>query len=285
MNALKTTKRKAEIIRRIEIILEHREIGHGFAVYRVTQDIDGETSIKEGLATKVDLDLLIAGDLELRDLTKNPVLKRGEWHSGIVAVYPEFLAALRHQGWNGDPENPEADHYKTGIYDQAKRSQIPLTDMEKGKALHFIELFDSGHQAFTLHGEPMPVCLGFSYINGCFDNRDWKLKKLVKILSDRPDVYLAPHGGERAYSWHETEGLGKFIGDIPGYNSEPGRDKCVMFFWRPEVEDYRRVFEHATEARRALYPDKLVWHPSTGDLRNSVVKLDTLGIAKAKKQK
>jgi len=275
---MKTTTRKTEIIRRVTITLDHREIGKGIAAYRIRQKTDDRGTPlekREGLARVEDLGRLVSGELELRDLAQVPLFKRGDWQSCLISVKPEFLIWARDFGFNRDPdEDPEGKD--RGLHDPKRRVSAPLSYLESGKEVHFVEFFSAASQVFDFGGLPIPVCLGFDYINAGLHNGVFKLKRVVEILSGRDDVLLVAHGGERS-PWL-GEDLGDFIGSIPGCNAARGQDRCVMFYWRPGEVDYQKVWARAVELCRSEDG-----HPSSDDLRRAVLDLDILGLASARK--
>jgi len=201
-----------------------------------------DTRTLAGIGFTKDLTAFLSGELQV---IPSAVVKRGDWNSTIMAVKPVFLETMRQIGFYSD--TGQEPFKELDIKDPlTAHIKDPLTAQEKGEEVVFIEVHGAAHQIFDLDGLPLPVCLGFNYIDGGFAEDKYDLLKAVNILLKREDVTLALNGGERSYYYDgkESDSIDPkvYIGSIPGYNAERGRSQCLSFRWHPTTEDYRKVF-------------------------------------------
>lgn len=85
-------------------------------------------------------------------------------------------------------------------------------------------------QVYDIHGTLLPTPVYFDYIQANVDNRYYDLEELSKSLVERHDIEIIYDRGQKGV-----------IKDIPYYNSEPERDRCIEFFWYPVEEDFAKV--------------------------------------------
>jgi len=246
-----TKHRSSKVTRSVEVTADYQPIPStkhpGFVLYRATYT-ETVTSVRNGksskpvvterpmtgIAPRGALEKLLSGETTTMP---RPVVKRDDWSSILSAVKPAFLEVARQIGFYTESgTNP----YEGLTFED------PLTAMEAGEEVIFVEWHSAAHQMFDLEGRPLPVCLGFNYIDGGFSEDKYDLLKAASILLKRKDVTLHLAGGERSWQYCATKpdltDPKLYIGNIPGYNAERGRSQCLSFRWHPTVEDYRKVF-------------------------------------------
>jgi hypothetical protein len=264
---IKPKKRKSEVSRSVSVEAEHVAIPStrykGLVAYRVTYtekvvtrrngrtyEKDGAVWSKGGVCMKGELDKVLSG--KTQSLPEHATVKRDGWHSSIIAVKPEYLETARKVGWYIDDGSP---------YDGLDVKD-PISALERGEDVRFIESHGAGHQLFDLNDNPLPVALEFNYIDGGMSEDRFDLEKVVRILLEREDVILAERGGERFYGeWRgKPDDPARYIGGIPHYNRDRGRSQCVSFRWHPTEDDYATAFAIARDKRKDQ-------SPTTGDIR------------------
>lgn len=276
----KIKSRISSVTRSVEVESDHIDLKStrhkGLVAYRatltetVTTVRNKRTFKKEprvqtfsGVCKKSELDSLLSG--KALSAPGHATVSRGIWTSCIIAVRPEYLEVARKVGWRYDSPNP---YEGTDVSD-------PLTAMENGEEVLFIESHGCSHQLFDLDGEPLPVALFFSYIEGGFDESNYDLAKAVQILKARDDVTLVEGGGERSYRYSSKEipddDPRKYIGKIPNYNAQRNHTTSIAFAWHPSTEDFRAVWEEVSKK------DK---DPGSDALRLAVFNTDALGLRK-----
>jgi hypothetical protein len=260
-------KRKSGVLRSVSVEAEHIDIPStlykGLVAYRVTYTEsvttcrNGRTNVKEGsvwskggVCMKGELDKVLAG--KTQNLPEHATVMRDGWHSAIQAVKPEYLEVARKVGWYIDDDT---DPY--GGLDE----KDPITALENGEDVRFIECHGASHQLFDLKGNALPVALNFNYIDGGLSEDRFDLVKAAEILMKRDDVILREGGGERYFDWRgDANDPERFVGRIPHYNAERGRSRCLAFRWHPTEDDYATAFALAHEKRKGR-------NPNSGDLR------------------
>lgn len=213
-----------------------------------------------GVCKKSELDALLSGKVQMAP--SHASVPRGCWTSAIIAVRPEYLEAARKIAWRiPHDENP---YEGTDVED-------PLTAIENGEEVIFIESYGASHQLFDLDGEALPVALFFNYTDGGFSEGKYDLVKAVEILRKRDDITLEEGGGERfPGSWSgDPEDPRRYVGTIPYYNAGRGRTACIEFGWHPSVEDFRTVWAAALKLRA---------DPGSDEVRRAVFDTDILGL-------
>lgn len=91
-------------------------------------------------------------------------------------------------------------------------------------------LYYAGHAVYDLEGKMLPKAVYFDYIHANVDNAYYDLEEFHKALAKRKDIEFI----------HDRYGKSD-IKDIPYYNSEEGRNKCMEFFWYPSDEDFAKI--------------------------------------------
>lgn len=279
---IKPKKRKSEVSRSVSVAAEHIDIPStqykGLVAYRVTYtekvvtrrngrtyEKDGAVWAKGGVCMKGELDKVLSG--KTQSLPERATVKRNGWHSAVLAVKPEYLETARKVGWYIDDGT---DPY--GGLDE----KDPISALERGEDVRFIECHGAGHQLFDLNDNALPVALNFNYIDGGLAQDRFDLEKAARILMQRDDVVLAEQGGERFYGeWKgEADDPNRYIGNIPHYNAERGRNRCLAFRWHPTEDDYATAFAVARDKRK----DK---SPTSGDIRwVALFDLDVFGLVR-----
>lgn len=277
-------KRSSMVTTVTEVEAEHfdipSEIHKGLVAYRATgraftntvrngRRYNGEPveHVFAGICNKWALDDFLSG--KSLTIPEYATVRRGEWSSAIIAVKPEYLRQARTKGWPYASVMGDEDPF------HPLRVSDPIAATAAGEEFIFVEAYGAGHQLFDIDGFPLPNALRFNYIDGRFDNGVYDLEKAARILLGREDVVLTESGGQRYSAFGYGEEFAKddpkrYIGSIPGYNANPGRDQCLAFLWQPSAEDYRRVFEAALkDGGRA---------PSSSDLRVACFSIDVFGL-------
>lgn len=199
-----------------------------------------------GVGHKKDFDKILSG--KAMQIHEYADVRRNGWNSTILAVKPAYLELARTQGWH-------IDWAKAGDAYLNESWADPLTALENGEEVIFIESYSANHQLFDINGKPLPVCLYFSYMSGGFDNSRYDMLKAAKILRKRHlevgDVCPLADGGEKPPWRHPTvpeDDPVHLIGRIPHYNADRNRERCVAFYWAPSDEDYQRMWNEAIKA-------------------------------------
>jgi hypothetical protein len=248
---MSTTKHQgSKVTRSVEVTVDHRPLvstlHKGLVVYRavlsenIAYDVYGSRRPRKGESSTQTLTgispiKIVKELLSGERITIAPYYpKRGEGTSSLLAVKPAFLEVVREIGYYAESGT---DPYKgLTVHD-------PLTALENGEEIVFVEQHGYAHELYDIDGEPLPVCLAFDYINGGFANDRYDLRRAAEILLKRSDVTLSPNAGERSYRRDEDpKDPATYVGDIPYYNKGRGRSQCLSFQWHPTVEDYRKVF-------------------------------------------
>ena len=150
----------------------------------------------------------------------------------IVALSNDYIEYLRCHGFGG-----------LSTYQGASAVSDPLNE---DPSTYTVVEFDGGsHQLWDLERNPLPVGHHFNYIEGGFANDRYDLRRAAEILLARKDVTLHPDGGERVYGDWLDKGPDSYIGEIPHYNRDRRRTRCLSFVWAPSTEDYRKVLAAA----------------------------------------
>jgi hypothetical protein len=94
---------------------------------------------------------------------------------------------------------------------------------------NLVWFYDSGHMLFDSNAIPYTLPHRFDYIGTPFNNEYCNLPELLKYLKNHPWVL-------------NKEELK--IENIPYYNSQEGRDKCIRdLILRPDQETYAKIYE------------------------------------------
>jgi hypothetical protein len=230
--------------------IDYLTVADDVVVYRLTMNIT------RGVRAKGPKVIVSEGITSTRGLS---AFRNGADHMppyrkdrGGLLVEDSFREMMRASGWVGD------DIYKA--FEAA--SKDPYTRFVEGKAtaanLVFVDA--SNHMTYDIEGEPLPTAVLFTYIEAHMDNGHYDLEKALAILKARDDIRFV--GDNR---WTPADQ----VANIPGYNAEPGRDRCIGFVWMPKVEDYRRML-----AKCAKYKD--AW--TSMNRYRAVFDLDILGL-------
>lgn len=93
-------------------------------------------------------------------------------------------------------------------------------------------LYYAANAVYDLEGKMLPKAVYFDYITAHIDNAYYDLEEFHKALMGRNDIEFI----------HDRYGKSD-IKDIPYFNAEEGRDRCMEFFWYPSDEDFAKVRE------------------------------------------
>jgi hypothetical protein len=179
---------------------------------------------------------------------------------GILAVRSTFVDAFaKHGDFYRDEKHKEHNTYKD------HKVNDPLAAAEAGEDLLLVEAYSYAGNCFDMDGVPYSRPLMFNYIDGGFDNESYDLKRAVEILLQDPRVELLPDGGERSWSYSKDDKV-EYVGQIPGYNAEKGRTRCIAFLLRLPRDEYIAVYKGKGEGEG---------HRS---MRDYIINSDLLGL-------
>lgn len=280
---------KIEIETRKEILGEYKPIGTCWTgqevvayritaeqvVYCATDEREGykhsdSSTVSEGLAFLEDYKEFFSKPI---GVMPDPSLKRGDWTSTIMAFKPGMLEELRLIGWHNARYGDDR-----GVTNKTLWEPKPYSALERGEEFVALEVHSAAHEVFDLEGVPHAVMQTFGYIGENMDNAHWKLVPVVRVLLERDDIVLFENGGERKRYGDDKpdDDPRKWVGNIPGYNAERGRDKCISFHWTPSREDFIKAYNRGREGSCGYY--------CTHKTKSGAIALDLFGIAHLRKE-
>ena len=184
---------------------------------------EGEAKTFQGVCKKSELDGFLSGKLIV--LPEHAEVKRGDWHSAVMAVSPGYLEEARRTGFI-------TSHNWDALTSMTIKD--PVAALDAGEEVNFIECTPSTNELHDLDGVPYPVAIRFGYIDGRTHSQMYDLKKAVGILSQRDDVTLTPQG---------AGATPRYITPAPHWSDEGGNH--IAFVWHPSREDYVRAVAYA----------------------------------------
>ena len=193
--------------------------------------------------TKIDDEgLAYTEELIKSDLDKFQVKKS-------LAYYlpKEILNIYRINGWAHEGEQPI-------LKDYFKLSEKPYTNFNELNVV--VNFYIDSHMMFDHLGEPYPVGIYYEYSMGAMDDYHYDLVKLRSYLSKRKDIHKL-----------------SYIEDIPYYNADEDRHKCISFIWSPTRGQYKKAWDYCKKNKKQ--------YPSTY-MKAAIEHLDLLGINKFK---
>ena len=252
---MKTEQAKQVTIETHEHTINFGVIGHNDVVDQDVYAVQIETTqtyqIGEGKpSVKKKVDCGLASPKVLKSLKQGNNLGNGflvphkEKHSDdatgqLLAVKPAFVADYAKYG----SSFPSEDRKDTNVY--AKHNiKDPLKAAEAGEEFLLVEAYGYAGKCFNMQGVPYSQPIPFEYISGHTHNADYDLELAVEILLKDPRVELLPDGGERSYSYGKDKEQINYIGNIPGYNAEKGKNQCIAFYLRLPQEQYEDVYKN-----------------------------------------
>lgn len=169
--------------------------------------------------------------------------------SGLSLVTDATLEGMRRRGWSYEP--PDGERYAWTI-------EKPYDHIESGGTGNLVRFKQDAHMLYDASNKVLPVGMYFEYISAYMDNRSYDLKRAVEILKDNPNVDL------ETARWSD-----EYIDDIPHYNSESNRNRCISFWWAPTQKEYQQMWKKCKEIGSK--------YPSTNRYQ-AVFELDLLGL-------
>lgn len=150
---------------------------------------------------------------------------------------------------NGENPNLPASLYRKKVREVLRRNLMGSTEglnniqkeliskpytYVKANGLEDVELlfFNYGnHAVYDTNGKLLPKAIYFDYISGHVDNYYYDLEEFYKALAKRNDIdFVTERRREK-----------EIIKEIPYYNAEPHRNKCIEFVWFPTPEDFEKI--------------------------------------------
>jgi hypothetical protein len=193
-------------------------------------------------------------------------------------TYYAFLHVLQ-KGTIDNDEEPFAGaltHHQLVGYQHAHRvAQHPFTSLVEGAAKGSVLVQNrlDSHSVLRAEdgGELARLQVG-EYTSGQFDNAHYDLTKAATHLLTRPDIRLYVDRRYGVGNVQLASTPAQAIHQIPGYNSERGRDQHLLFRWMPSQEDWDKVCGQRAKAPKT--PKTLF----SSDIWQAVFELDILGL-------
>ncbi len=199
---------------------------------------------KEGVVSKETLDKIVESPDKFESLLRND-------NSLIYFVNKEFIPYFKKYGENysemitgGEKQKHVTDFMNKEVFKDCDNKDCEFIQFVNNN-LH-IKVWKN------TKGEVFMPPMFFDYIGANLDNGTYHLDELVEHLMKRDDVAFVANNGR--WDRNKTimltcplngneEGVAGIISDIPGYNSEEGRDETLSVFYYPKAEDINKILE------------------------------------------
>ncbi len=136
-------------------------------------------------------------------------------------------------------------------YAMTKKTNVFDHLAEGGSFDNLVRFYSYDHTFWNVSGEQFPTGIHFDYISAQMHNKAYRLKRVVEVLREREDVtILAAQNTTGAWMNKRRAGYrdmppvaepGEEIDEIPSYNAEGGRERCITFFWTPTLEQMKLI--------------------------------------------
>jgi hypothetical protein len=131
------------------------------------------------------------------------------------------------------------------------------------------------HMLFDADLNPLPVGIYMDYIDARLNNKMYDLKKASQILRARTDIQFMNDRGDRI-----NPNKTSVVFDIPYYNRESDRNRCMYLIWTPSPEDMKALWQKCKELRptkKIRRGDVVDTMPSV-ERHRAIFELDLLGL-------
>lgn len=229
--------------------LSYIDVGEGLAAYKLSwsaQIVGGlQAASMKSLLEQFTSETTLQGIGKLKELQSFEKGKRAALPSmKVEALSDEELQLAATNGFTAMWE----------ARDQTENQPFELAQAGKLKVSNIVNVDYGSHLIHKLDGSLLPVAIYFDYIQARMHNGVYDLDKAYAVLKKNAQV-------------HELE-----IEDIPYYNAENGKTKCLSFHFSPTYEQMNQIYKVSAK----LNPK----YPSTS-FHAAVFDLDLLGLRKA----
>lgn len=233
--------------------------------FRITRP--AMTSANEGIAYRCDIDAFLArADADEKALSLNCGISESPWRF-FTQMGRDQLARrgmLRR-------DKGEEEIFKSALIDN------PYTALVNGEVTaNDLAYFCGGAGVvFDADLNPLPVGIYMDYIEARLNNQMYDLQKAAQILRARSDIQFFNDRGEI-----EDPSKESVICDIPYYNRERDRNRCMYVLWTPSPEDMKAIWQKCQQIRppKKLRKGELIDSYPFVEKLKAIFDLDLLGL-------